>query len=77
MVKFELGFKNKLVVKEEGPGKRGEDICAEGGKSIMYLTNFMMEAWNGVRECMNDKEGRDRIPKALSDTLRNFALFYL
>ena len=50
MVKFELGLKNKLVVKQEGPGKRGEDICAEGGKGIMYLTNFMIEAWNGVRE---------------------------
>lgn len=36
----------------------------------------MIEVWNGVRECMNDKEGRDRIPKALSDTLRSFALFY-
>lgn len=68
MVKFELCLKNKLLLSNRRVQGREVKTFVQKGKGRYALTNFMIEAWNGVRECMRDKEGRDRIPKALSDT---------
>ena len=60
----------------EGPREeRWRHLC-RGGKGVMHLRTLWLKPGMEWEECMHDKEGRDWIPKALSNTLRSFVLFY-